>query len=223
MFKIRDSEILRAFYVNITIQGVQVEPFVDSGSNKSFAAATTETALVKVGIYPKSVPPRSVVTAGCKIETSSSGFDCQVYRHGRRTRLRPFILRNLSEQFILGMDFLVTARIVIDFFDRTWHYRESPEDKIPFTLVDAINNIRPCGLCTLEEDQKIRLENFLQENLPPPEEKLGTTSKTSHRIDISNHPIRQRPHHTTPAIREIMWTEVEEMLENSIIVPSQSE
>lgn len=55
------------------------------------------------------------------------------------------ILPSLTEDFILGLDFLQSGGIVIDFSDKSWYYRDNPERKFLFVSAEETTQIIQCN------------------------------------------------------------------------------
>ena len=54
--------------------------------------------------------------------------------------------------------------------------------------------------------------------------KLESTHMTKHKIDVQDHePIKQRYYHVSPKVREYMYEEIDKMLEEDVIEPSNSD
>ena len=67
------------------------------------------------------------------------------------------------------------------------------------------------------------IEALKEKLIPPIPGKLGLSNVASHFIDIQgNEPIRQAPWKYTPKILQTAWAEVDRMLDEGIIEPSDS-
>src|SRR3978361_33404 len=72
-------------------------------------------------------------------------------------------------------------------------------------------------------EEQARLKQFLEEELPLFESVEGTTPLVTHEIRLLDpEPIKQRYRPVNPRIQEIMNDEVDQMLANGVIEPSES-
>ena len=72
-------------------------------------------------------------------------------------------------------------------------------------------------------EEQTRLKQFLEEELPLFEAVEGTTPLVTHEIRLLDpEPIKQRYRPVNPRIQEIMNDEVDQMLANGVIEPSES-
>lgn len=195
-----------SFHVDLVIGGHRIRALVDSGASRTFAGVAAMRLFEKANIPSFAIPERRVITASKHVDYVRHMATCEAELAGRVSTVNAFLMPSLSEDLILGIDFLINSRMVVDFQDRTWFYQDAPDQR--YTFVPAENASRVtmcCGLRTLDKSQAQRLQEFLDKTLPPANDKPGATTLTSHRIDVNGHePIRQQPYHTTPAIREIM-------------------
>lgn len=213
-----------AFHVDVEIQGHCVRALIDSGASRTFAGVAGLKLFSQVGIASKVVAPRRIILAAGQVEVVNHASTFLATLNGRSTETTAYLMPQLSEDFVLGMDFLRAARMVIDFYGETWFYRDDPETRFPFIpLRHRLRSIICCGLRELTPDDNKRLTELISTEVPPVTDKPGLTTLTAHHIDVgSNEPIRQKPYPVTPIIRDIMWKEVDTMLKDGIIQPSQS-
>lgn len=223
-----DENKTTSFHLDITVGPLIIRALIDSGANRSFAGPAATNLLESSGLEQQAIPPRRVVTASGQIETVLYSIELVLIVAGKATKTEALILPTLSEDFILGMDFLQAAGMVIDFGDRSWYYRDNPEVKHLFVPAVNVTKIIHCnGLRSLDTEQEKRLAELLDRELPEaplPNSPFPVTPLIMHHIDVAGHPpIRQKPHRANPAMCEIMKAEVDKMLVSGIIEPSHSE
>ena len=214
-----------SFYVDIEVGQHAVRALVDSGATRSFAGAAGLKLFVLEGIAHQKVSPRRCILANGQVHMVDEAVTFKAKLRGREAQIQAYVMPHLAEDIILGMEFLRSARMVIDFYDQSWYYQDVPETKFRFAQLENASRVIMClGLRLLEPSEAQRLHEFLAAELPASSEKPGVTSLTAHHIDVGDSaPIRQKPYHVTPAIRNIMWKEVDEMLKDGIVEPSQSD
>ena len=185
-----------SFYVDLEIRDATVRALVDSGATKTFVGRAGLDLFANLGFHPFEVPVMRVILAAGQVEYVNYASTFTARLHGRETQSTAYWMPTLAEEIILGMEFLQAARMVIDFYGQTWHYRDDPSSTFSFVPSEVSSRvIICCGLRTLDEADADRLQQLLADELPPPSDKPGVTSLTSHHIDVGGHePIRQKPY-----------------------------
>lgn len=214
-----------AFFVNITVHGRVIKALIDSGASRSFIGPNIIQWLESLGTNTQKIPPRRVIIANGDEQAIDTLSSATVLLEQRPLSLEFLWMPSLSQDCILGLDFLKIAGMVVDFADHTWHYRDSGHLKYQFLPESSLACTVLCnGLMCLEPSQQEELTKFLDDNLVPAPEKLPCTTLTFHDIDVGDHPpIRQKSHHVTPIILQAMWEEVARLLKEEIIEPSDSD
>ena len=214
-----------SFYVDIKVGQHVVRALVDSGATRSFAGAAGLKLFALEGIAHQKVSPRRCILANGQVHVVDEAATFKAKLRGREAQIQAYVMPHPTEDFILGMEFFRSPRMVIDFYDQSWYYQDVPETKFRFAQLENASRVIMClGLRLVEPSEARRLHEFLAAELPASSEKPGVTSLTAHHIDVGDSaPIRQKPYHVTPAIRNIMWKEVDEMLKDGIVEPSQSD
>lgn len=202
------EEDVVAFRVELLIYGRPVKALVDSGATRTFIGPDLVEFLSDLGIITVQIPPRPVVVANSQIETVNTASEVPALLNNRPTVAFAHHLPALSEDLILGLDFLRQARMVVDFYAETWYFRDRPEEQFSFVPEIGVASISMCcGLRTPDTDEAKRLGEFLDAHLPPESEESAVTSLVTHSIEVANSPpVKQRPYTVTPVIRDIMWS-----------------
>ena len=143
--------------------------------------------------------------------------------NGKARLMRVRILPSLPVALALGLDFLRSFELQVDFADRRWSFKESP-DRVSDFRVESWTAESCCGIRELSVDQASKVKKFLEDHLPETPKKPGMTTLTSHVIDVGNHPaIKQRHYLVSPKVMEAIVAEVDRMLEDDVIEPAHSE
>ena len=177
-----------------------------------------------------------VKTADGQSQTVYGWLDVDVNFKNQSRQLKLFIVPSLAQRLILGIDFVKSFAIFPDLIGCT---DIISLDKTSNTLLSELTDISD-KLKTESEDLKnleIPGENFyplsqsqqLQLNavieLFPNFEKqgLGRTSLITHSIDVGTaKPIKSRFYPVSPAVEQLMYGELDRMLELGVIEPSTS-
>lgn len=124
----------------------------------------------------------------------------------------------LSSDIIIGMDLLREWNISINI--------QTGQIKICGTDKPRIQrrNEKPLGeISDLPENQKNHTEQFLEEEIKQFKEVTGTTPLIEHEIKLKTRtPIKQRYRPRNPAMQDIINQELDKMLKDNIIEPSDS-
>ena len=79
-------------------------------------------------------------------------------------------------------------------------------------------------LIELNKHQGQQLRKLIERKANETGIKLEPTHSTKHKIDVQGHePIKQRYYYVLPKVREYMYEEVDKILEESVIEPSNSD
>ncbi|CAH2093702.1 unnamed protein product [Euphydryas editha] len=137
----------------------------------------------------------------------------------------------LYNETLLGIDFITKAQLVVDFSNMTWFTAKSPQDIHPLSCeiprkpisCASINLLRDDEGRYLSESERMRLADVLCEYADIFEEVGEPTPFAEHRIDTGDHPpIAVPPYRLTPAKKEIMRAELDQMLAADVIEECES-
>ena len=133
-------------------------------------------------------------------------------------------LPNLAAEVILGMDILRQHGFSIDLSTADVYLNgkllSKPRPIESCCPLEAVPDKTPL---TLTQDEESRLRAFLNRELPLFENIKGTTPLLEHHIHLNNpEPIKQRYRPQNPKMQEIINAEVDQMLKDGIIEPSNS-
>lgn len=136
-----------------------------------------------------------------------------------------------NNETLLGIDFILKARLIIDFSSMTWRSADQPRDIHPLSCENSRDPISCASINLLREDEgkflseseKGRLVDLLGEYTDVFEEVGEPTPFSEHRIDTGDHPpIAVPPYRVTPARKEVMRAELDKMLAEDVIEECES-
>ncbi|XP_062530656.1 uncharacterized protein LOC119630752 [Bombyx mori] len=136
-----------------------------------------------------------------------------------------------NNETLLGIDFILKARLIIDFSSMTWRSADQPRDIHPLSCENSRDPISCASINLLREDEgkflseseKGRLVDLLGEYTDVFEEVGEPTPFSEHRIDTGDHPpIAVPPYRITPARKEVMRAELDKMLAEDVIEECES-
>ncbi|XP_063367086.1 uncharacterized protein LOC134655542 [Cydia amplana] len=141
-----------------------------------------------------------------------------------KTRKTSFVIfpDAVSNESLLGIDFLKDFGLIVDFRDDLWYFAENSKQKYGLQF-ESVSSPALCiaALEVLREDEATLFgaqQHELLAQLPPENKDLfelggGLTFYPEHRIDAGDRAlIAVPPCHVTPAKKEVMQAEVEKLL-----------
>ena len=148
--------------------------------------------------------------------------DMAINLKGKTKVMKVYILPCLSVPCIAGKDFLTRFALLIDTRDNAWSFSSDPGVRYTFERESKMTE-RIRGVCALNEWEKDMLKQFLDKEFKLFDPISGCTNLVSHHIDVgTNTPIKQRYYPVNPRIQEVINQEVDRLLREDIIEPSQS-
>lgn len=214
-------------HVQIKIFDKMVNALIDSGSASNFIR--TSVIPSKYSSVLQEETPQSVLFAcGYSKITSFGSVSEQFSIENTKFNCNFQILSELEEEIILGAPFLEQNKVVIDYGRKciyagveerkTFYFRQNCNmSKHSFDLPDDLE---------IPEQYKLDLYPLFQEfselfsinNLQP------TTSTTKHSIRLKeNKIIQQKPYRVSPKNKAVLYEQIQQMLQASVIEPSNSE
>lgn len=165
----------------------------------------------------------------CKLHTSSvqscsvaNGDSCEVIGSvlipiQLRDTVKLFevlVVPSLPHSLILGVDFWVTMQIIPDLNSGEWHFRKDCNEEY---RVNALEEFEHLSL-----SEKRQLNELVERTFSKMGDRLGCTNLVEHVITTNSAPIKQRHYPLSPALQVQVNKEVEKMLADDIIEPSNS-
>ncbi|XP_066596240.1 uncharacterized protein [Prorops nasuta] len=210
-------------YIQIRVQGHSFLALVDSGASRTFIGKSGLLKISSADVNASTVPPVTIVTANGHRENLSQCYPLQYQIEGRSQVVPTLFFPSLAVPLIFGIDALQQFGIVINYQDRTWSYRDDPSHYYRF--VDAQDNFYSCNaLRVLTDTESEQLRAFLDERIPILKRAPGLTNLTEHRIIVETPTaIKQRYYPVSPVIQQAINREVDRLLHEGIIEPSDSD
>lgn len=203
-------------YLEVEVYGTKFLGLLDSGSSR--------TIIGKLGWNRLRGLSLSITSDTIQFCTVANGEKCEVLGsltipirlYDRVRLLEVLIVPSLPHDLILGMDFWTKMAIVPDLYADVWKFRDTDSDKED----DRIFAIQSKEHLT--EVQKQILEELIEKNFSLMGTKLGCTSMVEHVITTEANPIKQRHYSVSPAVQKQINVELDQMLADGIVEPSNS-
>lgn len=197
---------------------------IDTGATHSFIADDVAAYCRTMGL-PKVQPTlSSVKLASQKIVHLVEAYQVRMTIGSTTfTKVIPH-LPQLVTDVVIGMDLLLQFQAQIDLATNQLTWTEGPAvvssvEEQPDPIRTTSQSARPA----LTKDQENRLTTFLKEELAQFESIKGTTPLLEHHIRLENpEPIKQRYRPQNPYMQQVIREEVDQMLRDGIIEPSNS-
>lgn len=144
--------------------------------------------------------------------TEAYEFDCTI--QGIDLNLRALFVSGLTTPIILGMDALQSPDLRSLLFDNIGNVK-----------ADIFQSCEPevVALAPLSMNEEDKLATFLKDELEKFESVSGRTTLVKHKIRLKvETPIKQRYYPRNPAVQAVIDEEIDKMLANDVIEPSES-
>lgn len=148
----------------------------------------------------------------------------------------PFLIfphsnNNETLLLLLGIDFIRTAGVVIDFYQEAWYFSENHETKYRL-LFEPLSRVASCASTDILQDdegphlhpaEREALAGLLVQHSDIFKAGRGPTPYAELRIDTGDHsPIAVPPYGFNHSKKELMETEINKMLQDDIIEECES-
>lgn len=208
-------------HVQVTILGENYAALIDTGAVSSFVG--DKIAALCGEKYATSKAPvvgKAKVADGRPIEIRTT-YNLPFRIENRQYLQKVLHLPRLLADMVLGADFLIKHSFLVDCQTGTIQPKE-PEPRTP-TSVSSIYTVHETDPFVLTPREEKLLRRFLDQELPLFEQVKGTTPLIEHTIHLTNpEPIKQRYRPRNPRMQEVINLEVDKMLAEGIIEPSDS-
>lgn len=129
--------------------------------------------------------------------------------------IKVLVVPELPQSLILGIDFWTEMEIIPDLHSGEWHFRSETDVRYPNVAgIQASED--------LLDYQRQALDKLVAHAFEKMGNQLGCTHLVEHQIKTSSAPIKQRYYPISPAMQEIMDTELDDMLAKDIVEVSNS-
>ena len=210
-----------------------VHALIDTGAAVSVIALILFQKLLSSGKVKLYHDHSRIFKSATGNELMVTGYFKLVFQMGECQFHHPFyVINNLAEECIIGMDFLLNTLFSVNGPERTFRIEtegrviELPFDKL--LTCTEVNSVTMLPLPPLENFSRIdrkALHEILQRNADCFATKiteLGQTNVVKYTIQIKGPPVSSPPYRSPPAHKEVVAKHVQELLESGIISPSQS-
>lgn len=200
-------------FLEVLVYGRSITGLLDSGSSRTILGR----------------PGWDMLQPFCQL-TSENKVECAV-ANGQICRsigsiLIPFQLRDkvvlldvlvipaLPHHLILGVDFWRKMEIVPDLYSGQWSFKSEISRSLEISALQSLDN--------LTTEQRQTLDNLLNESFLAMGTKLGCTNLVQLVIKTESAPIKQRYYPLSHALQKIVNEELDKMLADDIVEPSDS-
>ncbi|KAI5750678.1 hypothetical protein M8J77_000323 [Diaphorina citri] len=203
--------------------GVEITTLLDSGAAVSYIGDKGLRYLEGKQLTKVSAGGERVTVANGQVEQIPHLFNLYMKIQDRATVMLVRYLPSLTIDLILGLDAISSLGLVLDGSDDTWHIADRPHLRQKFIHPEYVRTLGCCGLQELTGNERQLLDNLLAPYKDITFPTGSCTDFASHYIDTGDHrPIRQRPYNVNPKMQEVINLEVDKMLSEGVIEPSNS-
>lgn len=183
---------------------------IDTGAMISIIGRSIANCLRRNGVNSEEVTQPLQMANGFKTRvTQAYNFSCDL--GGISTEVKALVVPTLTTDMVIGMDLINQLGLVTINYPRTG--RGADIEQCPG--ISAVMELSP------QEQQK--LEKLLEQELPLFGGLLGRTALIEHTIRLkSNTPIKSKHYSLNPAMQRIVDEEINSMLADDVIEPSNS-
>lgn len=180
-FENRDVPSL--LYLKVRICGCEILALVDSGSSRTFLGPKV-LELLGNSVSFSATGGRRVTTATGQVAKIRAQVDLPCTVQDRTKTVRVFALSALALPCILGMDFLATFGIIVDFASRSWRFADSLSRKFGFDVpeTEPLCYLLESGVRNILE-RKNRAEDLIPKNNKVAIVKLTKTAELNGGLD----------------------------------------
>lgn len=199
-------------FLRVRVFGVDMLGLLDSGASRTILGAPGLEILgtMKIKIQQARIKDCTVANGSSCEVIGSINIPFQI--RDKVVLLDVLVIPSVTYSLILGADFWRRAGIVPDLRHGEWTFSDSPE--IQLNTITSSNH--------LTAEQSLHLDQFINDAFRDFPEELGCTNLVKHSIKTSAEPIKQRHYPISPAVQKQVNIEVDKMLNDGIIEPSNS-
>lgn len=199
-------------YLNVKIYGMSFLGLLDSGASRTV-----------IGADGWKVLRTSCKLSQCQFHcTVANGDACQVLGSIRlpiqlRERIvviEALVVPSLPHSLILGIDFWSRMGLVPDLHAGEWHFRNSQDSAPKVSAIQSRDSLHP--------DQQCLLDDLINTTLSDMSDHVGCTNLVELVIKTDSPPIKQRYYPLSRALQTEVNAELEKMLADGIVEPSDS-
>ena len=196
------------WFMKVNIHGTIVHALVDTGATFTFMSKNLFEQLKRHNYAVYEVPREDVMVANGDIIaiTKITSILMQIGHKGSLYPVR--LLPELTSDLVLGVDIIRSMEIDVDTYNEVWNYRSEPDIKYTFISEDLIKPPANSGLQCLTEEQKMTIQNLLEDAKAMEPEGYTPTTLMEHEIKLTDYtPIVQKPYPVNPKMQQIIEEE----------------
>lgn len=199
-------------YLRVNIYGVEFLGLLDSGCNITVIGKYGWDILKNVCVLNNTTSKTCTVANGetCSVSGSVS---VPLTLENKTIVMSVLVVPSLPHCIILGVDFWSKMKVVPDLFSGIWNFR-SDDSEICVNALQAVDHLKPV--------EKQKLDEFIEQTFQNMPDKLGCTHIVEHEIRTNSPPIKQRHYPLSPVLQKQVNQELDQMLKDGIIEPSNS-
>lgn len=200
-------------YLEVKIYGKPILALLDSGSTRTILGSHGWNMLKPFCPINSNAPSDCIVANGQSCQGLGTT-EVPIQLKDKVILLEVLVVPSLPHNLILGVDFWSKMGIVPDLYSNEWSFRSDFVDSAQISAIHSID--------ALSSAQRQILNTFISETFATMPAKLGCTSLVELVLKTDSAPIKQRYYPLSPALQKEVNTELEQMLKDDIIEPSNS-
>lgn len=195
----------------MSIGGAHLIGLLDSGASISCLGNNSIDRVKQLGLRMRKIN-QEVHTADGASQPVIGFVDVEITYQGKLRQIRLYVIPSLTQELYLGIDFWSAFGIAPKMVEEVTNIIEEPRDSTQQPNVHSLSSVEENIL------KKVKSEFLSSEAVG-----LGKTTILQHKIDVGESPpIKQRYHFVSPAIKAVLYSEVDKMLEQGVIQESKS-
>lgn len=211
-------------FVNLKVLGTNVLGLIDSGAAYSYMSKPCKDRLAHLNLSSYQIPEEGVVLADGYIEQISNLTSLPVQLYSKGILLGVRCLPTLSSNLVLGMDFIRAMQMVIDAAGGEFYFKEDPSKKYSFYEERPRDTNVCAGIVEVTQAQKELVNAIVNEAKQKEPTGKVRTNRLTYEIKLTDStPIKQKPYPVNPKLQDIINKEVDSMLADGVIQPSESD
>lgn len=200
-------------YLRVQIYGQQFLGLLDSGCNVTVVGKFGWEILKGAVVLNETTQTKCTVASGHVCEVIGSLY-LPITLENKTIVLLVLVVPSLPHSLILGIDFWSKMGLIPDLFSDSWCFRSEDPSVNTVQSIQASEHLKP--------DERRVLENFIETTFRDMPDKLGCTHIVEHEIRTNSPPIKQRHYPLSPVLQKQVNQELEQMLKDGIVEPSNS-
>lgn len=201
-------------YLQISIFGRNILGLLDTGATRTILGRKGWALLSTLGFQLDSSNPVDVRVANGALTRSLGSCLVPVTLRDRTKLISMVVLPDFPHFLVLGVDFFKEMGIVPDLRNGEWHFSDE------IGAMEIVDHLQRRDVLTPE--QQLQLQDVTDRNKANVENALGCTNKAEHIIVTESQPIKQRYYPVNPVMQKQIDLELDQMLKDDIIEPSNS-